>query len=199
MVSYFSTIDSDNIVVLFPSEIALSYDEFCVQRDIKRNAQSDDHSKEVCVVGERELYIIIVDGVWRHARRMAHRLREILPSIRHVQLTPEQMSIYARTQSQPDRICSIEAAALFLSHCGETEEVTNGLIECVKVNNLALQYKIGHTSNRKPIHSLYSKGARHPCWYFGDYYLYKKALTEANNTSRRKNDNSDSDGEHEER
>ena len=85
--------------------------------------------------------IIVIDGVWRRARKLAKHLFSMFPNIPRVQLTPEQLSVYARTQSQDDRICSVEATALFLSHCGEDKEKRNQLIECVKLNNMALKRK----------------------------------------------------------
>lgn len=87
------------------------------------------------------LTIIVIDAVWRHARKMAAHLRNIIPDTRHVQLTPEQFSIYARTQSQPDRICSIEALALYLSISGEDKTTCNSLIDLVKLNNSSLKRK----------------------------------------------------------
>lgn len=87
------------------------------------------------------LTIIVVDAVWRHARKMAKHLLTLLPEVTRVQLSPEQFSVYARKQSQPDRICTIEALALFLSHCGEKQEECDRLIACVKINNAALKRK----------------------------------------------------------
>lgn len=111
---------------------------------------------------------------------MACRLREILPTVRHVQLTPEQMSVYARKQSQPDRICTVEATALFLHQYGETEHDTDMLVECVKINNLALKQPALKPSKQKKVKaSSAGKGEevkdanstgsvlRHPAWYFG--------------------------------
>ena len=43
----------------------------------------------------------------------------------HVKLSPTTLSVYARKQSQPDRICTVEAAALLLEeHLGEDPEVS---------------------------------------------------------------------------
>jgi hypothetical protein len=88
-----------------------------------------------------QLTIIVVDAVWRHARKMTRHLSTLLPDVTRVQLTPEQFSVYARKQSQPDRICTLEATALFLSHCGEQKELCEQLIDCVKINNAALKRK----------------------------------------------------------
>ena len=72
---------------------------------------------------------------------MTKHLLTLLPDVTRVQLSPEQFSVYARKQSQPDRICTIEALALFLSHCGERQEECDRLIACVKINNAALKRK----------------------------------------------------------
>jgi len=61
--------------------------------------------------------------------------------VTHVKLMPDTISVYARTQSQADRICAIEALALFLKECGEVDEVTNKLIGYVRFNNDNLRPK----------------------------------------------------------
>jgi hypothetical protein len=111
-----------------------------------------------------ELTVIAVDAVWRHARRMATRLRERLPDVRHVQLTPDQMSVYARKQTQPDRICTVEATALFLSLCGEAEATCEAMVECVRINNAALRPE---AKPQPPNRRFYSEDAPHPAWYLG--------------------------------
>ena len=47
-------------------------------------------------------------------------------------------SIYKRTQSQADRVCTIEAIALLLLEMGEAQSVCDSLIEYVAVNNAAI-------------------------------------------------------------
>jgi hypothetical protein len=46
---------------------------------------------------------------------------------------------FARRQSQPDRICTIEAVALFLRECGEGGEAVDGLLSYLRLNNAALR------------------------------------------------------------
>merc|ERR1712224_894020 len=57
----------------------------------------------------------------------------------HVKLSPETLSVYARTQTQPDRICTIEALALFLQECGEGTDTCDSLISYLQINNAALR------------------------------------------------------------
>jgi hypothetical protein len=52
--------------------------------DSNYNNNDDDNN--------RKLTIIVIDAVWRHARKMAKHLKRILPNVIRVQLTPEQMS-----------------------------------------------------------------------------------------------------------
>ena len=116
---------------------------------------------------------------------MAQRLRDLLPEVRHVQLTPEQMSVYARKQTQADRICTVEATALFLSHLGESETATEALVECVRINNAALRPKSKNSAGNKDQQgyqvdngsALYHKpdNTTHPCWYFGSKYFVPPA------------------------
>jgi hypothetical protein len=161
--------------------MALSFPEWMEQRPL--SIPSDSFARVPLL--RPSLTVIVVDAVWRHARRMACRLREILPDIRHVQLTPEQMSVYARKQSQPDRICTVEATALFLFQLGESEHDTDSLVECVKINNLALKQPALKPSQQKKTKRPSVTAAlaadegetetdgssrsllRHPAWYFG--------------------------------
>ena len=72
---------------------------------------------------------------------MARHLHELLPDIPFVQLSPDQLSVYARQQSQQDRICTVEALALFLKLYGVDSSQSQELIDCVKINNSALRRK----------------------------------------------------------
>eukprot|EP01097_Dermamoeba_algensis_P008975 TRINITY_DN6189_c0_g1_i1.p1 TRINITY_DN6189_c0_g1~~TRINITY_DN6189_c0_g1_i1.p1 ORF type:complete len:126 (+),score=28.25 TRINITY_DN6189_c0_g1_i1:529-906(+) len=73
--------------------------------------------------------------------------QNISPHVKHVKLEPQSISfwmdrgnksIYARSQSQADRICTIEALALLLRECGEREQTCDSLISYVALNNAAL-------------------------------------------------------------
>lgn len=156
--------------MLFPSEYAISFPDWIatVQADqakvLAASPSPSEFSSEFALAQETELTVIVVDAVWRHARRMATRLRERLPDVRHVQLTPEQMSVYARKQTQPDRICTVEATALFLSLCGEAEITCDAMVNCVRINNEAL--KPGSKSSRVNT-GLYADNLPHPAWYLG--------------------------------
>jgi len=149
------------VIVLFPSKDAITVKNFL---DIKPG--SEYLGKRV-YDEQNVLNIIVIDGVWRHARRMAQRLRELFPNVTFVKLSPEQLSVYARTQTQPDRISSIEALALFLNQIGEDPNSCNRLISCVEMNNRALRGKI---TARKQQKIYYSKLDRHPAWYFDNRY-----------------------------
>ena len=143
----------ENAIVLFPGPSSVSLDEYLIRIP---NIKS-----------KNTLGIIVVDGVWRHARRMASHLKDILPNVIHVQLTPEQMSIYARKQTQLDRISTVEATALFLSNFGEDNLMCDNLVECVRMNNEALKGKV-ICGNKMEIY--YSKSSRNPAWYYGYKY-----------------------------
>lgn len=166
LIKYINDIGTENVIVLFPGDSALSMEEFMYQRnqEISNLPEKSDRKEG----GVATLTVIIVDAVWRHARRMAVHLQDIFPAIKHVQLSPETISIYARTQSQADRICSVEATALFLKQFGESAEMCDRLVECVRLNNLGLTGEL----NRNPRHAaLYPKSGRHPAWYFGDRFF----------------------------
>lgn len=163
LVSYVETLRQRDVVVLFPSDFAISFPDWVETINADRNAVSPPISEDALYPSR--LTVIVVDAVWRHARRMAQRLREMMPSVRHVQLTPEQFSVYARKQSEPGRICTVEATALFLSLYGEAEATTEAMVQCVRINNDALRPK-GKEKPPPPVH-YYSNEDSHPAWYFG--------------------------------
>ena len=132
----------EDTIVLFPSDIALSFPDWYNSKKSNSIEESHETKGTERLVDDdirQPLTVIVVDAVWRHARRMALRLRDLLPTTKHVQLTPEQMSVYMRKQSQPDRICTVEATALFLQQFGESAETTEAMVESVRVNNRALK------------------------------------------------------------
>lgn len=146
--------DRRKISILFPNELALSFEEYvskCLRED------RDDTTLPTVndpVIKNLKYVIIIVDGIWRRARKMAIHLREICPDIPHVQLNPHQLSVYARQQTQLDRICSIEALAFYLRCLGEEDVICQELVNAVVVNNNALK--------RKPQSKTVEKLSLHP-------------------------------------
>jgi DTW domain-containing protein YfiP len=86
------------------------------------------------------LRIMLLDGTWKQVKTMLKHLAKIaLSPETHVKLSPETLSVYARKQSQLDRICTIEALALFLQECGEGAAACDGLIGYLHINNAALR------------------------------------------------------------
>jgi len=142
----------ERTLLLFPSEkaetvegVRSSYlEKWChLSRDVP---VVEDAMSKKSTLNDKPLQIMLVDGTWRQAKVMAKDLDRIVkahlsscPTVTHVKLLPDTISVYARTQSQADRICTIEALALFLKECGEVDEVTSALIEYVKINNDALR------------------------------------------------------------
>ena len=175
--------DHRDVVVLFPSKFAISFPEWIESIQQERMVGSSDTNSNI--PSRSPLTVIVVDAVWRHARRMATRLRERLPDIRHVQLTPEQMSVYARKQSQPDRICTVEAAALFLSLYGEEESTTDAMVQCVKINNEAIRPPSNKATAHPELAPLYSKDVPHPAWYFGRYFYRQPDSRNAKKTPKK--------------
>jgi len=52
-------------------------------------------------------------------------------------------SVYSRTQSQPDRVCTLEAIALLLREAGEGQTTCDAFIDAVMVNNAAVHGRGG--------------------------------------------------------
>jgi DTW domain-containing protein YfiP len=164
------TLQQRDAVVLFPSDFAISFPEWIDTVASDKAASSIVGSTAQDALYPSVLTVIVVDAVWRHARRMAQRLRDMLPAVRHVQLTPEQMSVYARKQSEPGRICTVEATALFLSLYGEDDVTTEAMVECVRINNAALRPVALKNQDEDAVY-LYPSNVAHPAWYFGRSHL----------------------------
>ena len=92
---------------------------------------------------------------------MHHFTKNISATVPHVQLKPTTFSVYARTQSEPGRICTVEAIALLLQEYGEHQHVCDALVDMVVKNNDALK----KSSEKKKF--LWGAGG-HPAWYYGD-------------------------------
>jgi len=69
---------------------------------------------------EGPLIVVVVDATWQLARRLARHLDRLGAELPHVALETELVSVYARTQSQTGRVCTVEAVALFLREIGES-------------------------------------------------------------------------------
>jgi DTW domain-containing protein YfiP len=121
-----------NICILFPNERSIAYEDY--------QAVQTSHDDDSLNISSSQ-HIIVIDSVWRRARKMARHLYELYPEIPHIQLSPEQISVYARQQSQADRISTIEALALFLESMGEEKHACQALVNAVKINNSSLKRK----------------------------------------------------------
>mmetsp|Transcript_1700 Transcript_1700/g.3330 ORF Transcript_1700/g.3330 Transcript_1700/m.3330 type:complete len:490 (-) Transcript_1700:140-1609(-) len=114
--------------LLYPSSTAITVDDF--KAALNPEGQP---------LGSRHLTLIVLDATWGRTRNMLHHFNTKLKlNIPHIQLQPTTLSVYSRTQSQPDRICTVEAIALLLQEFGEPQEVCDALVDCVRINNQAM-------------------------------------------------------------
>ncbi|KAK3238668.1 hypothetical protein CYMTET_51332 [Cymbomonas tetramitiformis] len=151
-------------VLLFPSESALTAAEYLSQCRVDSKEPPAAHNESGNTAAQPipgTLSIIVLDATWRHAKAMHRHFCKANPGIRQVQLHPTTLSVYARTQTQLDRICTVEALALFLQEYGEHPSVCSTLVEYIKLNNKALRGKVAAVA------SLYASEGGHPAWYFG--------------------------------
>ena len=105
----------------------------------------------------------------------------------HIQLRPTTASIYARTQSQNGRICTIEALALMLKEYGEDEDICDKLISYVQLNNRALTCEF---KNRDQIlweygNNLSDGNGGHPAWYFGRTLIQEQSSADNSSEANR--------------
>jgi DTW domain-containing protein YfiP len=153
-----SLINNGNSVLLYPDEGAYTIDQFHVYPSTaaklaKGESQQINHNQPELIIcdltqaqEEPVLNVIVLDGTWNQVRAMKkHFDRIVQKNVPHLKLQPESLqywtdrgseSGYGRTQSQPDRICTVEAIALLLREFGELPATCNTLMDYVRFNNL---------------------------------------------------------------
>lgn len=178
----------DGVVLLFPGPKSITIDSFLEERARKVDAATNnkDAVENGRLGSPPPLLVIVMDATWRRARRMANHFRKYIdPDVPHIQLRPTTASIYARTQSQNGRICTIEALALMLKEYGEDESVCDKLISYVQLNNRALTCEF---KNRDQIlweygNNLSEGNGGHPAWYFGRTLIQEQTPFDGRKTS----------------
>jgi DTW domain-containing protein YfiP len=114
--------DPEATFVLFPSEDSITAQEFMTlveqapEHDQARAEKAEEAAAPASAPGERVYTIILVDGTWQQARRLAAK---IPPHIKRVRLMPREAidPVYKspmRSQATPDRVCSLSAYVLLL-------------------------------------------------------------------------------------
>jgi len=152
--------NAKNSCLLFPDDDAITVADFQATTDTTTTSTTT-LALETTYNTTIDLLIIVVDATWRRARKMAKYLeRNVIGDVKHIKLETDTVSVYSRTQTEPGRICTIEAVSLLLQEMGEQDGVCRALIDYVKINNQALRPK-------KKSH-LYEtgRGKFHPAWYF---------------------------------
>ncbi|EOD29857.1 hypothetical protein EMIHUDRAFT_468479, partial [Emiliania huxleyi CCMP1516] len=158
--------DPQHTMLLWPGEGALTVGEF-----VERRLPQSSPWRRVAAGGRGEaegeaeasrplMRVVVLDGVYNHARSMFRALRRRLPPAHvppHVALHPTSLSVYQRAakryasasaatvaagatgDAEALRVCTVEAAALLLQEVGEPEATTHAFIAAVVANNGALQ------------------------------------------------------------
>lgn len=177
-------IDPVHTLTLWPTEGALTMQEYLnnhlpdespwrqqQQRRSKRKEANDNHNaKKVEQPSPSEsesqqplpvLRVIVLDGVYSHARNMFSAMKKRLPQQQQppfIALHPDTVSVYHRAQKtyatssrttvlqskdpKALHICTVEAYALLLKELGESSHITDRLVDAVRVNNDALVHSI---------------------------------------------------------
>eukprot|EP00392_Amoebophrya_sp_AT5.2_P010106 g10159.t1 len=143
-------------ILLFPSEESVRANDIDVGRDLAVGCRADVELNE-CPADNEEaireedeetvLDVIVLDGTWNQARKMLKSIfvgenerfasGEIDEDLRfrplHVKIDPCEVSRFScRRQTQPDRICTLEAAAMLVDQLqlglglGRTKSCTTG-------------------------------------------------------------------------
>ena len=140
---------TQNNILLFPSEEAYTVDQVLTAQ---RNEEIPNNLQNLTFANDIPLTIIVINGTWRLVRPMLHQFTKLTDGkIPHIRLHPESLdywqslggvSAYGRTQSQPDRICTVEAIALLLKELGENQNTCEELLSYVPLNNLPWKKEI---------------------------------------------------------
>lgn len=77
------------VCALFPGEGALCFEDFHAHSNTQRPTLIDSR-------GCMPMTIIVIDAVWRHARKMSKRLKEICPDVPHVQVLEMKTDTFQR-------------------------------------------------------------------------------------------------------
>lgn len=72
---------------------------------------------------------------------MKHLNKIVKEPVVRVKINPVQKSNFSRTQTQPDRICTLEAAVMMLKELGESDDLCQSLLDSMENNIVALQVR----------------------------------------------------------
>ena len=167
------SIDPTHTLILWPEESAITIEEYVnrlpndsMWKQRRQNRRQPETAPDTAQSNEVEeglpiLRVIVLDGVYAHARNMYKTMKkQILKQqpLKTVALHPDTVSVYHRAQksyaasstatvlqSKNPRalhICTVEAYALLLKELGESSTVTQALVDAVRVNNEALVHSI---------------------------------------------------------
>ena len=170
-------IDPVHTLTLWPTEGALTIQEYLnnhlpdespwrQQQQQRKEAMNNNHNAtkvEQPSASESQplpvLRVIVLDGVYSHARNMFSAMKKRLPQQPpFIALHPDTVSVYHRAQKtyatssrttvlqskdpKALHICTVEAYALLLKELGESSHITDRLVDAVQVNNDALVHSI---------------------------------------------------------
>jgi hypothetical protein len=76
------------------------------------------------------------------------QFNSLLTYFLEVKLNPTQKSQFSRAQTQPDRICTLEAIVLLLEQMGEKKEVCETLLNALSAN--VAKIEINKNQEMKP-------------------------------------------------
>jgi DTW domain-containing protein YfiP len=165
-------------VILFPGPDAQTIPQWVnAVKDISGHGTLSQHiDSELSTAETVPITIILVDGTWRQARRMAkHLTRNIVRDVLEVSLSSsETISIFHRRQSEEGRICTAEALSMAvnelfssdffqLSDSSVSSRIVGAfhslIIDAIRLTNRAI-------APTKMVHNWQGHGG-HPAWYYG--------------------------------
>jgi DTW domain-containing protein YfiP len=177
--------EGGKVCVLFPGSDAITVGQW-MNTEFEKNIVVEGSGSLSCGgggggegVNSDILSVILVDGTWRQARKMAKYLKStLLPQTKHVTLTlsgESLVSSFHRKQSQAGRICTIEALSLFVAEvlAQQTQSSTTTLNHShaqILFESIIKQSLEISSSALAPVKDpvLWIGSGGSPCWYYGD-------------------------------
>lgn len=152
------SVDGAHTLILWPGDGAHTVDDFVASAPADspwRSARSGAPPQRASPL----LRVLVLDGVYGHARTMFRHLRRAKVTAPHVALHPATLSVYHRAQKSYGaasaagivrdgkddpaalRISTVEAVALLLQELGEPEATSKAIVAALLANNEALRHE----------------------------------------------------------
>lgn len=126
--------DPQHTFLLFPAEDFVTTQQFLHKMELEQKQEKFENFP----TEEPTITVVVIDGTWGNAATIMRFLNKATKDkkifLQKLKLEPTTLSSFTRTQSSPDRICTIESIVLLLKELGESEELQASLLNGFDIN-----------------------------------------------------------------